>query len=351
MPFFSIILPTYNSENTISSVLDSILAQDYEDFEVLIINDGSTDHTEEIVLEYSAKDNRIRFFTIDNKGPSEARNVGIDKANGLYLLFIDSDDLLQPNVLEYLHQQQVQGEFDILIFGYTITDTNFESLAIYGMPDAEYSGHTRMGQVLPELYQSNLLNQVWNKVYSLDWLRDSGVRFSDYRFAEDRLFLISILRYAQSIKVVQKSCYLYVISGDNSLTRSYYDKKFEACLLVDQQICALALEWGNESQYAQEVWDYMFFKTVLSCLTQLYSPTCSLSGKMRRVLAREILNHPKVNRKLLLNRSVGVLVRSVYFIVRSRILWLNSLTARIILLVEKMEISLMIKIKHRKIEG
>jgi len=98
VPFFSIIVPLYNKENSIANTLESIFNQTYTDYEIVIINDGSTDHSEEIVNQYT--DKKIQFFSTKNNGVSKARNLGIEKANGKLIAFLDADDYWYPNHLE-----------------------------------------------------------------------------------------------------------------------------------------------------------------------------------------------------------------------------------------------------------
>ncbi|WP_298548262.1 glycosyltransferase family A protein [uncultured Aquimarina sp.] len=98
MPFFSIIVPLYNKENSIANTLESVFNQTYIDYEVVIVNDGSTDHSEEIVNRYT--DERIHYFSTKNNGVSKARNLGIEKAKGKLIAFLDADDYWYPNHLE-----------------------------------------------------------------------------------------------------------------------------------------------------------------------------------------------------------------------------------------------------------
>ena len=102
MPFFSIIIPLFNKENFIENTLKSVLNQSFSDFEVLIVNDGSTDKSEEKVLEF--KDNRIQYFYKENSGVSAARNFGIEKAQSNYITFIDADDYWYPNFLQEMFE-------------------------------------------------------------------------------------------------------------------------------------------------------------------------------------------------------------------------------------------------------
>ncbi len=107
MPMFSVVIPTYNRADLIRAALDSVFAQEFKDYEVIVVDDGSTDSTREILESY---DNRIRLFTQGNKGPGAARNLGLDHATGEYVTFLDSDDLWFPWTLEtFAHVIDVHG--------------------------------------------------------------------------------------------------------------------------------------------------------------------------------------------------------------------------------------------------
>lgn len=115
-PKVSVIVPVYNVENYLEKCLNSLLTQTFEEFEVICIDDGSTDHSGRILQSFSKKDNRIRLISQSNQGISVARNVGIEEARGDYLYFVDSDDYLEKNTLEILYSQSVIDKLDILYF-------------------------------------------------------------------------------------------------------------------------------------------------------------------------------------------------------------------------------------------
>ena len=101
MPFFSVVIPLYNKENHIEETIQSVLDQEFIDFEIIIINDGSTDNSEQKVFKFN--DNRINYFYKNNEGVSIARNFGIEKANSNYICFLDADDYWYPNFLQEFH--------------------------------------------------------------------------------------------------------------------------------------------------------------------------------------------------------------------------------------------------------
>lgn len=114
LPKVSVIVPVYNVENYLAKCLDSILAQKFTDFELIVVNDGSTDNSLEIALEYQGKDNRIFVLDKNNGGLSDARNFGLDIAKGEYIAFIDSDDTIEPNMLSEMYEEAEENQSDIV---------------------------------------------------------------------------------------------------------------------------------------------------------------------------------------------------------------------------------------------
>ena len=114
-PKISIIIPSFNEEKNISRCLDSVLNQTFTDFEVLCVDDGSTDKTYEIIEAYSKKDSRIIPLKNPNKGVSSARNFGIDNSNGEYIGFVDSDDFIQPQMYEFLYRAVTENNCDFSV--------------------------------------------------------------------------------------------------------------------------------------------------------------------------------------------------------------------------------------------
>ena len=113
MSDISIIVPAYNAEKYIEKCIESLIHQTKEELEFIIVNDGSTDHTEEIVKKY--KDKRIKYFKNKNQGIGKTRNFGIEKAKSNYIMFLDSDDYLEKRACEVMYNKAVQNDLDVVI--------------------------------------------------------------------------------------------------------------------------------------------------------------------------------------------------------------------------------------------
>ena len=149
----SIVVPIYNVENYLRMCLDSIQNQTYKNFECLLINDGSPDNSAEICREYVAKDSRFRYFEKENGGLSSARNYGIDRAEGSFITFVDSDDWLESTCLEILSEKKNQYDADIVVSCYCIYDEEKETYLFftYGEEYDKVYSSKELLEILPVL--------------------------------------------------------------------------------------------------------------------------------------------------------------------------------------------------------
>ena len=239
----SVIVPVYNTEQYLPRCIDSILNQSFTDFELLLIDDGSTDGSGKICDEYAKKDSRIRVFHKENGGVSSARNVGLDKANGEWICFVDSDDELLPGGLQAM-VNGISEEVDVVMAGYYeldgdtlridttcfggsgIIDQNKALLMMYPSEDMPY-----MGYPVGKLFKRNL---IFGRTISFD---------EHIRIKEDTLFVVTFLCeskkpiYFTSVPVYR---YLKNTSGTmNSLKVSYnphYLDSFDAVFEMNRRI-------------------------------------------------------------------------------------------------------------------
>lgn len=157
-PKISIIVPVYNVEQYLPRCIDSILAQTFTDFELLLIDDGSNDNSGKICDEYAEKDNRIRVFHKGNEGVSSARQIGLEKANGQYSIHADGDDWLESNMLERMYKMANTTNADIVISDFYI-DKYEQSLYIRQQTTKKTST-----EILKDILVGQLFGALWNKL-------------------------------------------------------------------------------------------------------------------------------------------------------------------------------------------
>ena len=207
----SIIVPVYNAEKYLQKCLDSILEQTYQNLEIIIVNDGSTDNSGQICHEYEQKDSRIIYMEKENGGVSDTRNTGLDRMTGSYVTFVDSDDWLEPNYVQFLYEKLIEHQADIVVGNYT--RFNEANSVFYFHTSADYYEKVYDNtSIISCLYDSKeLLNSAlivaWGKIYKKEIM--ANFRFPIDRIGEDALFNLKALLDSKKVVYVNKSAYIY----------------------------------------------------------------------------------------------------------------------------------------------
>ncbi len=345
-PLISIIMPAYNCEKTVSETIMSVCSQGFYNYEFIIVNDGSTDHTLSILNSFAEQFSQIKVFNIKNSGPSNARNIGIRYANGQYLMFIDSDDTLKSDALTYISSLLKINSLDLVIFGFDIINVAQKKTYSYSFDDLMINSPAKISAYFSELYFSNLLNQVWNKVYKSELIKANNISFPLYNYGEDRLFVLSVLPKCDSVQISKKCLYNYYSRTSESLVTKFYNKKFEVCNLIQLAIDKLILFYQINDQKSLSNFKYMYLKSILSCVTNLYLPSCNYSAKEKKQEIQNILNDSYFQKQLKSYDNANKIMAFIAFVLNSKNIFLISLLAKFILFVSHFFPSAFIASKH-----
>ncbi len=215
VPDISIIVPVHNGEFYIRKCIQSILAQSYQNFELIIVDDGSTDNTAMICKEYVDTDSRVILISKQNGGVSSARNCGLDNAHGTYICFVDADDDVS---ISYIHRF-MNTDSDIVVSGLTMV---FDSGTIKDyIPDKEGVFDTiEIGTILPDLEYKMLLNGPCQKRFKKSLIEEINLRFDkNLSLGEDTVFVLTYLLYINSMAVSPFSDYNYYKRATESLSK------------------------------------------------------------------------------------------------------------------------------------
>lgn len=223
----SIIIPVYNSEKYLRQCLDSVLAQTYTDFEALLIDDGSTDGSGAICDEYAARDARFKVFHKENGGVSSARNLGIDNAQGEWICFVDSDDLIQIDFLKNFKVETIDA--DLYIQGFTLIDEQNNS--IIKKIETEDKLSLEIGIILERLeMKTNIIETPWSKLFKTDFLKKHNIYFDELLSnGEDHLFVLKYFQYVRSVFLSDAVGYMYnrFENATSLIHRKLKHQKFE----------------------------------------------------------------------------------------------------------------------------
>ena len=225
MPEVSVIFPVYNTSQYLPELFDEMLSQTFSDCEFIFVDDGSTDNSAEIIKEFQKKDSRISYYYQENSGGGAARNFGISKAKGKYVICLDSDDKYEKNLIEEMYNQAVKTDADITIskFSWLYTETGGivkgKGIDEKDLPSKEVFSSKDVDDILQLTVPSP-----WNKFYKLSFIKDNNLQYSTTRIINDLKFGMLALILAKKITVVNKDLltYRYKTAGSGSNSREKY---------------------------------------------------------------------------------------------------------------------------------
>ena len=225
MSLISIVVPVYNAKASLRKCLDSLAQQTYTEFEVLLIDDGSTDESPEICREFSERDSRFRLITQRNAGPAAARNNGMELAAGKYITFVDSDDYVEPQMLEELFRRAEESGADITVFGYYLEKNGESKRMVPVYEPGVYRGDAcrKLSLDMIDIHtKANLPPYCWVRFLRRDFLMGLQLRMDPaiYR-SEDYLFWTQVHFRAECVCVASDLALYHYIDNAASITHKY----------------------------------------------------------------------------------------------------------------------------------
>lgn len=254
----TVIVPVYNAEEFLPECMDRILGQDYDNFELLLVDDGSTDNSRRICEAYAEKSTKIRFFHQNNSGVSAARNYALQQARGQFVVFADADDYLpQPDVLSCMVEKIEADDADLVVGDY------FRLWNGRLLPAGSCAG---LSTLSPEdgafwfrgFFSVGTLSYIWGKMYRRSFLEQHELRFCDYRYGEDKLFNFECYIHGASYAFLGEPVYVYR-KNDDSVSYSYRGDSAAGWLGIAGRTEELLREQGLEEKYADLVACTIFF--------------------------------------------------------------------------------------------
>ncbi len=259
----SIVVPVYNVEKYLNKCIESIINQSYSNLEIILVDDGSKDSSGIMCDSYILKDKRIKVIHKENGGLSDARNVGIDKAKGEYIVFIDSDDWIDEKMIEILYNIIKKNNSDISICDYFLAyneeiQTQKEDIEIINLSNIE---------ALKKIYDKDLgvcMIVAWNKLYKRNLFKDD-IRYPYGKIHEDEFTTYKLLYKAEKISYTKQKMYYYR-QRENSITSSFNKKRLDCLEAFDERVKYMKYIVKNESLYKKTLKEYyeliivMYFK-------------------------------------------------------------------------------------------
>lgn len=296
----SVIVPVYNVEGVLHYCIDSILAQSFSEFELILVDDGSSDGSGILCDEYAARDKRITVIHKENGGVSSARNTGIKASSGDYICFIDSDDYIAKNYLEELiNTQDSFPDFDNIWCGFkTVSDYNGSGSRAYLASENEKFSEFNKTEIMT-LHEKWLSQMPWNKLYKSLIIKENQIEFPEnLSLGEDLLFNLRYLDCTSGrIAIINRPLNNYVCNGNESLDNKYYPDLFEIYKEIYSILFTYLQKWNCDNKQIKSYYNSYFF-SLERVLRNTFSPHSQIKKKyqynreiMKSDVFKEALHH------------------------------------------------------------
>jgi len=291
----SIIVPVYNAQATLTNCLNHILKQTYRFIEVILVNDGSTDHSRELCDACAKKNTKVKAIHQENAGPSAARNTGIQAATGDYIQFVDADDYIEPTMTEKL-VKAMERNVQLVICGYTSVYNNVTIKRYLPSIEGIYD-RTSFINHIGELYKNIILPSPCNKLYVTKQIRQFEIRFiENLHIGEDLLFNLAYIQTCERIHMIPDPLYNYVITSNLSLSRG-----FNKDLTAHQQMLHRKVEAFLEKNHCYNganayFLNIMYTNSIVNRLQNLFHQHSTLPSKQQKRQILKIISDDKLQK-------------------------------------------------------
>lgn len=276
---YSVIIPIYNAEKTLRRCLDSLLPQMNGQAELILVNDGSTDGSDEICREYAASKEQICYIRQENGGVSAARNRGLAAASGAYVSFVDSDDLVSSDYFDVLAEEP---EADLLVFGERLTRNGSVMDSILPSSLVSASDYDEFTAAFVRSRNGSPCNKRFRRAI----LTDNGIVFPEgLRIGEDFVFCLRYLMQAKTAAATERCAYIIDESDSQSNSRKYNadicSQALQNYRCAFDAVLSSALEQPQKDRLTQ-ILDYNYYRTAFACVQELFKADLPRRERLRR---------------------------------------------------------------------
>lgn len=287
---FSIVMPVYNGGKVITDSLKSILEQEYTEWELIVVDDGSTDNSAYICDECAKKNQKVMVVHTPNNGPAQARNIGLEKAQGEYVLFVDAGDYIEKMTLKHIKKVIDKQNPDLIIYNYF--NENEEEKNARKIEEMFCRSNEEFKEIFQELDSKFMTYPVWNKAYRRECIEKTQAKFPiGINVAEDFVFNTYIYREVQTVLVINQPLYHYVYRKGESISQKFDLKKIEYAIQVYDKVSEFYEQWLPHMKNNAK---NMLIYDVSVYINNMFNKGVILSRKERKKLVDNILNKEQI---------------------------------------------------------
>ena len=312
----SVIAPVYNVSKWLQRFYESLTAQTLTDFEVWMVDDGSTDNSGEICDSFTNKDERFHVIHQKNAGAAAARNVAFSHAKGEYFYFMDPDDWCEPTMLEDMYRMATKNNLQLVITGFYI-DTYYTNDKFYReskeAPNKIYSSQQEFRENSYKLYDNHLLYTPWNKLYERKFILENKLSFPADEFWDDLLFNLEVLKHVERVGCSSKKYYHFLRARGESEGAKYRDNLYEKREDENKRINKLYEDWKVMNSDIREFIDRRYSERLIGCIENLTNKSCKLPKKEIKKLINKMISAPHAQKAIRNTKPNTLMMRLMLF--------------------------------------
>lgn len=321
-PMVSIIIPAYNVEGYIARALESMQRQTFTDYELFVVNDGSTDRTGDIIRQFTRHDLRIVDFHTENGGAPAARNLALNHARGKYVFFMDADDWAEPSMLADMVNIAERDHLELMIAGFYI-DTyygygNEHTSELKTRPTATYPTQHEFRVAAAQLFDQNLLYPPWNKLFLRERIERIGLRFRD-TFWDDFPFVLDYIRDVERVGVTERAYYHFIRQREESETSRWRPDMYQKREEEHDWMLDLYHHWGLEGDpTSMEVIQRRYIERLVGCIENVCNSSCDLPVEQKLKLIDHMISTERAQLAVTLARPRSRMMKTMLKPIRTK---------------------------------
>ena len=292
-PFLSVIMPMYNAECYVREAIESVQKQAFEDFELIIVDDKSTDESKAICEELQSNDSRIKIHTVkENGGAGNARNVGIQMAQGQYITFMDSDDIISPDLYIDAYKMIEQHNVDMVIWGMTekYYDKNGTCYLVncLSMQQMICENVDEVKKAVICLEEKTLFGYQCNRFYRAAILKENQIKFEKVVLYEDYFFNLEVVKHVETLAIIENAGYHYMKRQNESITTRFVPEYFDLSKRRIESMFCLYKQWDAVTNKVYQVLAQRYLRYILAGLAKSYDERSNQTFNSRKMWIQSV---------------------------------------------------------------
>ena len=307
----SVIVPVYNMGDSIERCVESLQNQDYSNYEIILVDDGSKDDSLSKCQGLAQNDNRIQVIHTENRGSGLARNEGIRAANGRYAYFPDADDYLEPNALTKMVEAMDDGKYDLVVFGFR--NVNQDGKVVL---EKTYAESDQDAEKIRQNYHNyigytatwGIQGAPWNKFFSMSVIRNFGIEYPALRRHQDEGFIARYMCFATRVHFIENVLYTYYVNDLKKEWEKYPVDYIDAVIGLNDTRKDTILRWNSDDSKTHELIEKEYICNIIKSLELSFSPKMMMNHSARKIWLKNSVKKSRI-REVKTPNSLGLYQR------------------------------------------